>query len=96
MDDIVLDFEEDAILEIAKQAVERKIGARGLRSIVEKVLSKSMFETPSDPNVEKVIVTKDCISEGKDTIIVCSDKPRRNLKSSNSKSNKTVSDNFAS
>ncbi len=96
MDGVELEFDEEAIKEIAHQAVERKIGARGLRSIVETVLSKSMFEIPSDPTVEKVVISKDCISDKKDAIIVRNEKAYQKLKSKSSKSNINVSDDFAS
>ncbi len=95
MDGVELDFDDDAIHEIARLAVERKIGARGLRSIVETALSKTMFETPSDKTVEKVIVTKDSICDGKDPIIVRNDN-LLNKKSNSKKSNKLVPDDFAS
>jgi len=63
-DDVELIFEEDAITEIAKKALERKTGARGLRSIMEKALMDVMFEIPSDETIEQCIITKDVI-EGK-------------------------------
>ena len=55
---MVLEFEEDAIEEIAKEAYERKTGARGIRSIMEKVMMDVMFEIPSDDTIEKCIITK--------------------------------------
>ena len=96
IDGVELDFDEEAIKEIAHQAVERKIGARGLRSIVEQALAKSMFEVPSDPTVEKVIVTKDCITDKKDAIIVRNEKAYQKHKSKVQKSNKFLPDDFAS
>lgn len=56
MENVELIFEEDAIEEIALKAIKRKTGARGLRSIVEKVMLDLMFEIPSKKNVEKIIV----------------------------------------
>lgn len=61
MDGVELEFEEDAIKEIAKIALDRKTGARGLRSVLENALLETMFELPSEENVEKCIVTKDVI-----------------------------------
>ena len=58
---VELEFEKDALREIAKKAIERKTGARGLRSIVENILGETMFEIPSDNNIEKVIITKECV-----------------------------------
>ena len=57
MDDVELEFTEDALKAVAKRAIERKTGARGLRSIMEDVLLDTMFEIPSEKDVEKVIVT---------------------------------------
>ena len=61
LDNVILEFEEDAILAVAKKAVKRKTGARGLRAIMEECMTDIMFEIPSDTTIEKVIVTKDCI-----------------------------------
>ena len=61
MDDVELSFEEDALKEIAKKAMERKTGARGLRSIIEESMLDIMFEVPSNPDIEKCTVTKDTI-----------------------------------
>lgn len=60
-DDVNIEFEEDALSAIAKKAIERNTGARGLRSIIEHSLMETMFEVPSIENIEKVVVTKDCI-----------------------------------
>ncbi|WP_275114214.1 ATP-dependent Clp protease ATP-binding subunit ClpX [Sutterella massiliensis] len=57
MEDVELEFTEDALKAVAKRAIERKTGARGLRSIMEDVLLDTMFEIPSEKDVEKVIVT---------------------------------------
>ena len=64
IDNVELEFEDDAIETIAKLAFERKTGARGLRSIMEKAMMNVMFEIPSNPEIKKVIITKDCV-EGK-------------------------------
>ena len=57
LDNIELEFEDDAFRAIAHLAIERNTGARGLRSIIESILIKPMYELPSDETVEKVIVT---------------------------------------
>ncbi len=62
MDNVELEFEEDAILEIANKAMERKTGARGLRSIMEDVMMDVMYDIPSDPSIKKCVVTKECIT----------------------------------
>ncbi len=59
MDKVILEFEEDAVMEIAKLAIERKTGARGLRAILEDIMLDVMFEIPSRKDVEKCIITKE-------------------------------------
>lgn len=65
-----LDFEEDALREIAKQALARKTGARGLRAICEATLQDSMFDVPSDLDVTRVVVTKDSVGGGQQPTII--------------------------
>ena len=62
-DDTKLEFEPEALSAIAKKAIDRNTGARGLRSIIEHSLMETMYEIPSLENVEKVIVTKECIED---------------------------------
>jgi ATP-dependent Clp protease ATP-binding subunit ClpX len=76
IDGVELEFEEDALREIARLAVERKTGARGLRSIVEKATMDMMFEIPSDDRVRKCIVTKEVITDGALPAVEYSDEPR--------------------
>lgn len=59
MDNVKLDFTEEALLKIAKEAKERKIGARALRSIVEDILKEPMFEVPGNTDIYKVLVNDD-------------------------------------
>ncbi len=63
LEGVSLEFEEDALKEIAKKAIKRKTGARGLRAIVENLLLDIMFDIPSENDIEKVIITKECITE---------------------------------
>ena len=63
MEDVKLTFEPEALKSIAKLAVERKTGARGLRSIVEGVLLDTMFELPDEKDVSEVIITEKVITE---------------------------------
>ena len=62
-DDTKLEFEPEALSAIAKKAIDRNTGARGLRSIIEHSLMETMYEIPSLENVEKVLVTKGCIED---------------------------------
>ena len=64
MDNIDLEFEEDALLAIANKAIERKTGARSLKGIIEDVMLDVMFELPKSDVPRKVVVTKACIEEG--------------------------------
>ena len=61
MDDVELTFEQEAIEAIADQAFERKTGARGLRSIMEKVMMNTMYQIPSDETIEACVVTKSAV-----------------------------------
>ena len=72
-DDAELEFNEEALKSIAKKAIERNTGARGLRSIIEHSLMDTMYEIPSMENVEKVVVTKECIEDGADPLVVYKD-----------------------
>ena len=61
IDDVKLEFEKDAITEIADEAIRQKTGARGLRTIVEKMLMDIMFEAPDIPGKKKVVISKDVV-----------------------------------
>ena len=65
MDQVDLEFTDESLVAIADAALARNTGARGLRSIVEKTMNDIMYEVPSNPQIEKVIIHKDCITEGK-------------------------------
>jgi len=64
MDNVELEFEEDALISVAKKAIERKTGARSLKGIIEDVMLDVMFELPKSDTRRKVIITKDCIEDG--------------------------------
>ena len=61
LDDVELSFENKALEAIAERAMELKIGARGLRTIIESVMTQIMFDVPSDPSIKKVVITEDMI-----------------------------------
>ncbi len=63
LDNVELEFEKDALYEIAKEAIERKTGARGLRSIIENIMLDVMFELPSRDDITKCIITKETVIE---------------------------------
>ena len=71
LDNVKLTFEDEALVEIAKQAIDRKTGARGLRSIIENVMLDVMFELPSREDIVECVLTKETISEqGKPKLIL--------------------------
>lgn len=63
LDGIEIEFTEEALRAVAKKAIERKTGARGLRAIMEGILSSVMYDSPSDPTIERIIITKECVQE---------------------------------
>lgn len=70
MDGVSLEFKKEALTAIADITLERKTGARGLRSVLENVLKELMFSIPSDSSVEKVIITEDAVKNSADPIIM--------------------------
>ena len=60
-DDVDLEFTQDALDAIADKAIERNIGARGLRAVMEGMLTQIMYDVPSDPTISKVVITKECV-----------------------------------
>lgn len=74
LEDADLTFTDDALKAIAKRAIERKTGARGLRSILEDILLDTMFELPSLENVQEVVVNEDAVSREGEPLIVYADK----------------------
>lgn len=70
MDDVELEFKQEALEAIVDKAIERKTGARGLRSIIEEIMRDIMFEIPSTPNITKCIITKETVESKKDPEIV--------------------------
>lgn len=63
-DDVELEFTPEAVIAIADKAIERNTGARGLRAIIEDSMTDIMFDVPSDDDIEKVVVTENCILNG--------------------------------
>ena len=72
MENVDLEIRDDALLEIAKKAIERKSGARGLRSIMENILLDLMYDIPSDQNIEKVVLDSSSVSGESDPLVVYS------------------------
>src|SRR5690606_12787304 len=65
LDEVELEFKVEALKEIAKKAIERKTGARGLRSIIESIMLEVMFDLPSREDITKCIITEETVTENK-------------------------------
>ena len=79
MDNVELEITEDALRAIARKAVERQIGARGLRAVMEQIMTKIMFEIPSDLSIKKVVITPACVDGADPDIIRDTKTPRQAL-----------------
>ena len=76
LDHVQLEIREEALEEIAKKALDRQIGARGLRSIMESIMTKIMYAIPSDLSIRKVIITPEAVNGGNPKIIRNKTQPR--------------------
>lgn len=76
LDNVILEFEENAIRAIAKRAIEQETGARGLRAIVESFMTDIMYEIPSNNNIEKCIITEDVINKKNNPILIYRNNPK--------------------
>ena len=77
MDNVELEIQPEALTAIAEKAIERQIGARGLRAVLEETMTRIMFEIPSDLTIKKVIITPDCVAGSEPTILRDPAKPRK-------------------
>ena len=73
LDGVKLEYEPAALEAIADKAIEMEIGARGLRSILEKIMTDIMFRVPSDKSIKRVIITADCVKNGKPPVALRND-----------------------
>ncbi|WP_422058944.1 ATP-dependent Clp protease ATP-binding subunit ClpX [Sphingopyxis sp.] len=76
LEEVALTFTDDALIAVAKKAIERKTGARGLRSIVEAILLDTMFDLPDLTDVVEIVVDKDVVEGRKDPVRVYADKAK--------------------
>ena len=79
LDHVELEILPEALDAIAQKAVDRQIGARGLRAITEKIMTNIMFRIPSDLSIRKVIITPECVQGGEPTVVRDATKPREKL-----------------
>jgi ATP-dependent Clp protease ATP-binding subunit ClpX len=80
MDGVQLEFEEDALAEIAKMAIERKTGARGLRAILEAIMLDVMYDIPSRCDIKKCVITKDTVKSSKVPMLILGEKDQKQQK----------------
>ena len=76
MDGVKLEFDDDALRQIAKEALKRKTGARGLRSIIESIMRNVMYDVPSIQGVTACRVTKDVVTTKKDPVLTVAKKTK--------------------
>ena len=76
LDHVELELEKGALAAIAQKAIDRQIGARGLRAVMEELMTKIMYEIPSDLTIQKVLITEDCVRGGQPRIIRDENHPR--------------------
>ena len=69
-ENVKLTFKDDAVLEISKRAISKKTGARGLRSIIEALLLKTMFKLPGMQDVEEVIINQSVVQKKSEPLII--------------------------
>lgn len=74
LDEVEVDFEQEALVAIAKKAITRKTGARGLRGITEGIMNEIMYDIPSRDDIEKIIITRKTVEEGETPTIVLKSK----------------------
>ena len=79
MDGVELEFEDQAVSAIAKLAMKRETGARGLRTIVESIMLDVMYEVPSDPGISKVIITEGCVQKKTKPRLIYHDEKEQNV-----------------
>lgn len=91
LDEVDLEFEEDALVEVSKMAIERKTGARGLRSILESIMMEIMYEIPSRDDIKKCIVTKETIRNHQLPTLVLVDAKKESAKKEQKKGKESVS-----
>ena len=77
MDEVHLEFREEALRAIARKAIERKTGARGLRSILESILMDTMFDIPTATDIEEVVINEDVVNDNAPPLVVHAASPKK-------------------
>ena len=79
MDGVSLEITDEALQAIAQKALDREIGARGLRAIMEKIMTRIMYQIPSDLTIQKVVITPECVNGAEASILRDPNHPREKL-----------------
>ena len=79
LDGVELEFEEAALTAISKKAYENEMGARGLRSIVERIMTRIMYDIPTNLDIVKVVITEDCVEKGAEPTLIMEAQNTRHL-----------------
>lgn len=90
LDNVELDFEQEALEAIADEALSRNTGARGLRAIIEEIMRDVMFDVPSNEEISKVSITKDTVSDKKPVVTITEGQKRAAIKPKKAKSRKGI------
>lgn len=90
LDNVELDFEQEALEAIADEALSRNTGARGLRAIIEEIMRDVMFDVPSNEEISKVSITKDTVSDKKPVVTITEGQKRAVIKPKKAKSRKGI------
>ena len=85
MDEVNLQFDDEALREVARETLKRNTGARGLRAILEESMIDLMYEVPSDENIESCLITAEAIAKKAKPFIVRTDTPIEEIKSKSKK-----------
>ena len=83
MDGVELEIQQEALEAVAQKAIERQIGARGLRAVMEQTMTKIMYVIPSDLSIKKVVITPQCIEGGEPMLVRDPSKPRAKINTRN-------------
>ena len=95
IDEVELELEKEALEIIAKKALERKTGARGLRSIIEEIMRDIMFDIPSNKNIEKCIITKETVQNKAEPTLIINENKEKKQNEGKAKRSKTNSKEIA-
>jgi ATP-dependent Clp protease ATP-binding subunit ClpX len=77
LDNVALEFKDEALLAVAKEAVKRKTGARGLRAILEDIMLNVMYDIPSRTDIQKCVITKEVLDKKEEPILVTADRKKK-------------------